>query len=412
MNAQPQEHGTWHISSAQAVTMPQAPAPGTVQFLAPPPAGAVAHPPPGGNGGGGGGNGARKRSRANSLAKGQGTGKRPRLGDPAPAPGPAGPPPLPQAVTTTSIGVMDIGQGNCNLLLEGAHPARYFDTGMPLWFHTSTAPNQIFANTPPGTGPITQKENGESIPVVLSHWDWDHWRLASPWQQLRAGTWYVPNQPRGPSANNFFNTLANPVVFGQPVDPANLAKPQQNMHETIPQVGFTLYRCWPTAAHPEAMVMNNTGLAISTTVLLPPPEAHMTLLTGDANFNSLPLTALNPALPLTGIVAVHHGSNTHGASQNLVNPVPPYIIEGRIAYSYGVFRLGILHAYGFPVPASVEDYEHAGWLTARSTAEGAQINQAGGNAHRGNVRMGDQTPIPAHFNPSCFAVFPAGNQLT
>lgn len=388
--------------------MPQCPGPGQIQLYGPPSAGLGQRQPPGRGGPTGPGGRGVKRSRADALALGGNVNKRPRQAVPAQ-------PPVQPPAPITSVAVMDVGQGNCNLVLAGAEPKFFFDTGMPLWFFTGTAPPRIFANVnPPDQGPIVEKHNQTTIPVILSHWDWDHWRLARAWQRLGAGQWTVPLQPRGPSANNFFLTLNQPNVIGPFVNPNAAAQPQANVAHPLPQAGYTIYRCHPPdgAPHDPGMVMNNSGLAVSVPIQtppgtpLPPPAPARALLTADANFNSLPPVALIPQAAYT--TAVHHGSRAHGASENLIEPPQPIANAGRIAYSSG--RRGTLYAYGFPVQESLDHYRQAGWTQERSTAEGATIRQPGGAANRGNVRMGDQTPL-ADYQPSCFAVFRQPNQL-
>ncbi|MBV9762801.1 MAG: hypothetical protein JO340_19740 [Acidobacteriaceae bacterium] len=303
------------------------------------------------------------------------------------------PPPLPPPIPPVSaVGVMDIGAGNCNLLFDQAmQPLTYYDVGYPLWFYISSAPNNMRLG-PNYLGPIVQNANG-NLNIVLSHWDWDHWRLGRL-ANLQNLAWLYPVQPVGASANNFILSLTNPTQWN-PVNPAQIG------------LNYTVYRCTPPPGAPPAMVMNNSGLAMSLSTNLPvgAPLWHRICLTGDANFNTLPMPVVNT----TGITAVHHGANTHGAAANLPNPPFPYAAAGRIAYSYGIRPNGV-HVYGHPVQAAVLAYQAQGWVQQRSTAEGANINAvppAIGN--RGNVRIGSQAALPPAYNGSAF--FPNPNQL-
>lgn len=309
----------------------------------------------------------------------------------------------------SSIGVMDVGQGNCNLLFEGTEPLAYFDIGSPLTFYLASAPPQIFKAA---HGPITHKTGPGELRVVLSHWDWDHWRLAAHFNQLREVPWMIPAQPAGPLALNFREELRTVEEVGAP-DPAEMTNRAAGGPINMPQAGFTVHHCWPPAGSSPAMVMNNSGLAISVPIRLPAadPAEHKMLLTGDANFTSLPLLATLPNPPITGITAVHHGSRSHGASTGLVPPAAAIAGAGRIAYSSGRFPNG-WHPYNFPHPEAVTNYRNAGWTDEVSTAEGDRINAVPPAAPgpRGNIRFGDQTALPDCYAPTAFADFP--NHLT
>lgn len=306
-------------------------------------------------------------------------------------------PPVPVVPPVSSIGCMDIGAGNCNLLMNQANePVAYFDTGYPLWFYLGSLPNTMRFGNPAYQGPIMQNQAG-TLQCVLSHWDWDHWRLAhvAGMQNL---PWIVPNQFFGPSALVFYNAvnlLGNLTVFaGAPA----IAYPY-----------FTLFQCAVAPGAPGAVILNNTGLAMSVSTNLPVADAnpHYVVMTGDANFNSVQgIFYIN----MTGIEAVHHGSNAHGAAANLPNPTVGYAGNGKIFYSYGLRITGggaFSYVYGFPVPAAVLAYQGAGWTVERSTAEGAFLRGLPTTlANRGNIRIGNQTPLNAFYNYSAFFGFP------
>lgn len=89
-----------------------------------------------------------------------------------------------------SVAVFDVGQGNCNAILDNSGvPALYFDYGRPLSMNAHTAP----AATP-------KFYIGPDVPIVLSHWDFDHWGAAKrpkPMRWLKAAvsaTWIAPRQ--------------------------------------------------------------------------------------------------------------------------------------------------------------------------------------------------------------------------
>ncbi len=308
-------------------------------------------------------------------------GKRPKI---TPVPRQVVPPPPPPV---SGVGVMDVGQGNCVLLLDQTpDPIAYYDVGYPLWFYVSSLPNNMRFGNAMWAGPITQNQN-QALEVVLSHWDWDHWRLGRVAAGLDQLHWTVPNQPIGPVALNFLNRLNHRTIYG-------------NVPSTVVYPSFTLYKCNPPPNAAPAMLMNNSGIAMQLQTNLPiiDPVPHTVLLTGDANFACLPIAPVFP--DVTGIMAVHHGSNAHGAAAAL--PAPAGGGAGRIAYSYGI-TAGFRHCYGFPAAAAVMAYNTAGWTSPQSTVEGANLNAApvtlGG---RGNVRMGNQAVLHA-YNATAFA---------
>lgn len=300
------------------------------------------------------------------------------------------PPPVPPVA---SVGVMDVGIGNCNMLLDqGPDPLIYYDIGFPLFFYRDSAPPGL---TPAAwLGPIlTNNATGNLVTVVLSHWDWDHWRLGRI-ASMQNHPWIVPRQPFGFAANNFFLTLTNVQVY------AGAAVANGN--------GYTVYRCVPPPGSPPAVVLNNSGLALRLDIRLPSTGliVHSLYVTADANFTSLPVAVQGDT---AAIVAVHHGSNNHGAAANLPAPDPRYPGTGRVVYSYGVRAANGRHPYGFPVAAAVAAYQASGWTAERSTAEGANINAAPPAVlNRGNNRMGDPTLLGPAYANTAFSAFPNG----
>ncbi|UTA66201.1 hypothetical protein [Emticicia sp. 21SJ11W-3] len=299
----------------------------------------------------------------------------------------------------TSIGAMDIGQGNCNLLFDSAvEPYVYFDLGYPLWFYLGSLPANMRFGTPAYQGPIVQN-TANDLYVVISHWDWDHWRLGRV-ANMQGLVWIAPNQPIGGSTLNFANTLPYLILYpGAPF---------------INLPGYAICRCTPAPGTAPAALLNNTGIAMLVTMQLPTTAAVPTqvLMTGDANFDNVDG---GPFLNLSGIEAAHHGSNAHGASANLPAQIGAYAGAGRVFYSYGMRPTagGLAYVYGFPVPAAVTNYQNAGWGNVGtggieiSTAEGTHIRALPATlANRGNVRVGDQTPLPVAYNNSAFYNFP------
>lgn len=299
------------------------------------------------------------------------------------------------APQTSGVGVMDIGQGNWNMLVgpvDGngrADVLAYYDSGYPLWFYTSSVPVPIRT----GARRAIRQNATLNLEGILSHWDWDHWRGAAL-QGLNGLFWTMPVQPRGASATNFLNSIAAARLTMVAAGTAPMPGP-----------GGSTIRCCQAAGLPVAALINNSGLALNVPILLPANAAapRQVLLTGDANFPSaqFPAGIFNSA---TGILAVHHGSAAHGADQNLPAPANPAQAAGFIAYSYGItVRNGIpnAHAYGFPAQAAINSYRNDRWTTQRSTAQGQTLVGLNTNG-RGNIRFGAQLPLLAAYQNSCF----------
>jgi hypothetical protein len=303
--------------------------------------------------------------------------------------------PDPPPPGVSGVGVMDVGQGSCLLAYgQNGNPLFYFDIGYPLWFYTRSAPAALNPNVGPYRGPCLYA----NPVIVLSHWDWDHWRLAgiAHAQVVFHGVdivnlqWIIPAQNVGPVTANFRNALTNVTVW-----PMGLAS------QNFPGIG-TIVRCTGPAAD-----INNSGLAIIVPILLPSndPNVHIVVFTADASFGNVPvpLPAWNN---ITGITAVHHGADSHGAAANLPNPPAPYNITGRIAYSYGVYQRAngtFAHPYGHPRVPAITAYRNNGFRNQSSTAESGFYANDG---VRGNIRMGLLIGPQCPPNSCAFRAFP------
>jgi hypothetical protein len=85
------------------------------------------------------------------------------------------------------IGVYDVGQGSAAGLCDRRGlPLAYFDLGGGVLGNVGTFPgalhNFCFTWAPP---------------IILSHWDWDHWSSGARFTRSMAMTWIVPNQTLG-----------------------------------------------------------------------------------------------------------------------------------------------------------------------------------------------------------------------
>jgi hypothetical protein len=213
--------------------------------------------------------------------------------------------------------VYDVGQGACTALIAGGTPLLYFDFGGGALWNTSTYPSQLqqfcFSTAPP---------------VVLSHWDTDHWATAQRDARALLQPWIVPRQSGRLKPNqlsfliNLINACTPPRVHVWPSSLPSLS------------VGrVTIERGTGASA-------NDSGLALiwdedrgSGRMLFPADAAYDHLASANQAFTSL--------------VASHHG----GRTRSTFVPSPDGATHGRLAYSYGAGN-----CYGHPLPKDEADH--------------------------------------------------------
>ncbi len=296
------------------------------------------------------------------------------------------------------IGVMDVGQGSCNLIYDAAGaPLFYVDLGLPMFFNNASRPpvdgaGNIAIVTP---GPCL----GGNPPVFITHWHWDHYWMAlwsANWAALRNREWVICAQAAGPAVLGLIAGIAASANGNVIVFPAGFGH----------LVGgyVTVVQCVPGAGVPADF--NNTGIAVQ--VRINDGAQRYALLAGDAAFQSIP--GLAAVAGLKWMPATHHGSDT-----NLIpappSPIPaPYAAnQGRLAYSYGINgAAGVgAHCYGHPAANAVAAYPPAGWGHAPFVESTAETGPNSGVAGRGNILMGSNVIPPACGVPNCpFHVFP------
>ncbi|MDX2361887.1 MAG: hypothetical protein QNK23_13845 [Crocinitomicaceae bacterium] len=300
---------------------------------------------------------------------------------------------LPVLPPIQSIGIMDIGQGNCNLLFDQTNtPVTYYDFGYPNHFNYRSAPLSLKFGDPAFLGPILPSA-ANGINIVLSHWDFDHYGLGYIYG-LDNIPWTVPDDGVGPWTRDFCARLEANNMLTRVTTPVHYA------------INYTIFRCVPTPGTAPIALRNNRGIAMRIATNLPSTDAtiHRVLLTADANFDTVPPAARQN---LTGILAAHHGSGLHGAPDHLPVQANNYNNQGRVAFSYGI-KNGV-YCYGHPRPDAVQKYIDAGWNRQCSTAEGVNVRTDPTQANRGNIRMGINTPLGPGFQNTAFTNFP--NQL-
>jgi hypothetical protein len=231
-------------------------------------------------------------------------------------------------VRVDAAAAYDVGQGNCNALLQDAVPRLYFDFGGGVIGNRRSFPAALGAFCLRGDPPI-----------VLSHWDWDHWSSANRQPEAYKRTWIVPRQQKTlrPVHSTFLGRL---LQHGRVlVWPDSL--------QVFSRDDYRLVKC---VGSPRST--NDSGLALFAEHDAGNEKLRM-LFPADANYDFIPTGC---DTPLVALVAAHHGADT-GARQ-----IPrPASDDATLVFSYGVDN-----SYSHPSPAGRA--AHSGWRHVLETA--------------------------------------------
>lgn len=218
-----------------------------------------------------------------------------------------------------TVAIYDVGQGASTGLLSDGTPTFYFDVGGSTIGNWRSFPEPLRSFCISG-----------APPVVLSHWDWDHWSSALRDRELLNQRWILPIQdqagdlgavharflamlkPR--SAGIYWWGYATPTIMSQ-------------------QTGITVFR-----ARGSQRNRNESGLALSF------QQNHRTvLLPGDASLANVATGASS----IDYLMVPHHGGRTALATI----PTPNNRSKSHIVYSYGVGNM-----YQHPLPETVRAF--------------------------------------------------------
>jgi DNA-binding beta-propeller fold protein YncE len=292
---------------------------------------------------------------------------------------------LPGGTNPRFVVVADIGQGNCNVVMDDdGRPIIYYDMG------GGTRGNQF---TIPDPVPVFCLDVAHSL-FMVSHWDDDHYafldaELAA--MHLVGIECLAPAQVNPPAlaakrsatsgavADALAGNLVGVVVQGGNLRlwrDENPAAPSGNYNAT--QTDFTVIK----VTHRD---INNTGLALR--LRNPANPAQYMLLTGDATFERFQPAGVNrPTLvhgcdqQCVGLVASHHGSEV-GAVLDVPRP-DPAVTSHLIAYSFGWGN-----NFGHPLDNGVSAYEQRGWHDDHRMDTGGAELAARYAGPRGNVGL-------------------------
>jgi hypothetical protein len=234
--------------------------------------------------------------------------------------------------TFDEIAVYDVGQGSANGLISNQEVVCYFDFG------GGAAPNTF--TFPPALASFCQCN---SPPIILSHWDHDHWSSEGRDTRVHAQTWIVPRQ----TSNN-----------------TKRAPHHSSLIKAIQAAGGTIL-VWPSGLNSKRIgqleislctgsAKNTSGLAL--TVHPPSGVAGLpVLMPADAGYDDLRV------VPTSGqhdaILCPHHG----GRSNSPKIPKPPSGAYQRLIYSYGPSN-----TYKHPLLNTYDPHHLADWFDNRT----------------------------------------------
>ncbi len=224
--------------------------------------------------------------------------------------------------------VYDVGQGNAIGLCNATGGVlAYFDFGRGTGAHSQTFPASLqrFCFT-------------QNPPIILSHWDSDHWHSANHHPDALLQDWIAPQQKLGPTHAAM---IANIQAAGGRV--------------------WLLPSHFPRSAYGQVQIemangsgRNNSGIVLTLSESLN-VVGRQILMPGDADYQHItsfyPDTNLSPYL---SVVAAHHGGKLKART---VVPGNPADKESRLVYSAGQNN-----HYGHPLQPTRERHHQAGWL--------------------------------------------------
>lgn len=197
----------------------------------------------------------------------------------------------------------DIGQGLASALVcRCGMPIYYFDVGCGSGRNAPTAPPRVDFCT------------CDTPPIILSHWDTDHWAGAKKQPALHARTWIVPRQTISTThtllGNDILKAKGSILVVGHGAPPITWSGSAQD---------YDLRRCTGTGR-------NGSGLAL---VVTDHKTNRAWVLTGDAGYDLL----AQPRPPdIAAMVAPHHGADMGPSSLPFSRSPQTY---ARLMYSFG-----------------------------------------------------------------------------
>jgi hypothetical protein len=256
--------------------------------------------------------------------------------------------------------VYDVGQGNSiGLCAMPGTVETYFDFGGGILANAGTFPSALtsfcFTSQPP---------------IILSHWDFDHWSSANRDARSLAMTWIAPRQPVGPSHVALMTSItsAGKLLLLPRGFPAKWRGP------------IYLELCTGSGR-------NHSGIALTLSEKSN-GAGELMLFPGDARYPCL--GSFPPKQNYLSAVAPHHGADM----RNRTVPTCPKRAPSRLVYSFGAGN-----TFSHPRLNTRQNHDGSGWRDPHITL-GASSYEVRETAHRlsgslGHVLLGWNTHAAA-----------------
>lgn len=294
--------------------------------------------------------------------------------------------------SSRDVVVYDIGQGSATALVDWrGRPVIFFDLGWPTSFNARTRPAHPPALFDPEKCPICRETSRPPAPVILSHWDFDHWAYAienDRYDYTRNAAkmrfkpeaidrpWILPKPPR----------IGNTKGLGPTHMRLLTELPQRLLWPTrLHSIKFSAGTVTRTDSRIDPCNRNNQGLAwfVGTS-----SNAETLLLPGDASYDHLRLPA--GGANITHLLASHHGGIANGIATHLT---------GAGTYRKLVISVGDNNSHDHPNTTILAAYSHAGWPSPLLTQ--TRLPVRGSVFHNGSVLMNLPHSPPPHFARRC-----------
>lgn len=234
---------------------------------------------------------------------------------------------LPDLSNTGGVAVYDVGQGACQAIVskESHLPLAYVDFGGGVLYNKVTFPKDTAGFC------FTQRP-----PVVLSHWDWDHWSSVALFPEALDAHWLTPPVPGTPIQQSLAAALYR-------LDRLHVW-PTAGVNEVrVP--GLRIERC-------TGKTSNDAGLAV--TVYSGATGKRNCLLPGDASYRYIPSVAAGEKF--SALCMSHHGGRLHS------NHYP-----AAKSRAVAVNSAGPRNSYKHPLLSTVAAHLDAGWPVPATT---------------------------------------------
>lgn len=211
---------------------------------------------------------------------------------------------------------------------ESGLPVCYFDLGCGVYRNARTRPHDIrFCNC-------------SNPPVILSHWDADHWAGALEDTRFLRSRWVAPRQSIGPTHAKFASKIlqSGGSILIVPDHPRSVS---WSGHCEL----VTLQRATGSGRNDSGLVMQVWNRC----------EDKNWLLTGDADYQHIP----NLPCESAAIAVPHHGASKCIGKKSL--PRPSDTAESRLLYSFGPGNKHGRYGVSHPRRATVDAHLNAGW---------------------------------------------------